>query len=817
MHEFAAQELKPGQAFTRKDASRWFADNYPNIKSNTVEMHVEGMSVNSNSRRHHSSIKPGKGFDLFYKLGPSEFRLWEPEKDPSPRYKPQIDAEIALSTTQTYDFLDSETRPIWVVASKFGNSDYTSDFIQNGFWENKNRTQDNFYDELNSVRAGDRIILKKSYRSKDKLSFENHGLPVPVMAIDAVGEVLEHPIDDHKLKVEWHQIFQTPRKWYFYDWNRHFWKVSTEAEHGKRLLKFAFEGQEQDIDTFRNNSYWKDRFGDSNNRFVWTNFYEEFANKLLEFKNRRQELLKEINDIEFQVFQKPSLMDRGKDGSEFPMDDFCPFSAFARFNRQITDRNRIRIAGKFADVFGMSQPVPESFEGIPVVSNHTMYFFAFQKDRNTSDIDKLWEIFERALELIDSDYDSLRSSFLTVFDEVARVRGVKWNLSMGLYWIRPWEYLTLDQESRKYLSSRLAIPTDKLIVNDQINGSAYMNLMTELQTRFLEDDFPVNSFPDLSLAAYEDRPVKIKKNKQKVKGEDKKPVLKSYDIESIVEDGCFIKKSRLEEIYKRLKMKKNLILQGPPGTGKTWLARRLAFALIGAKDTRKISALQFHPSLSYEDFIRGWRPSGSSGFDLVDGPFMEVVNIALQDVDSNYVIVIEEINRGNPAQIFGEMLTLIEASKRMPEESLKLIYSKSSEERVYLPNNLFIIGTMNLADRSLTLVDIALRRRFAFIDLKPELNKEWRRWVHEKYQIDKKVLDRLKTRIEQLNETISNDDNLGKQFQIGHSFVTPDIKPDDPWKWFEQVVKTEIGPLLEEYWFDAASKYRDAKKRLLRE
>ena len=821
MHEFAAQKLKPGQVFSREDARRWFAGHYPKIAGKTVKMHVDGMSVNATNRRSRPTIKPGRGWDLFFKLSPSEFRLWDSEKDPAPCYKADFDAEIAKSAVASDDSKVSDTRPMWVVTGKFGELDYTSDFIQNGFWENKNKSRENYAGDVKTVQAGDRIILKKSSRRRNNIPFENNGYIVPVMAIDATGKVKENPNDGHKLRVEWDQHFQLPREWFFYDWNRHFWRVDLDREHGRKLLRFAFEGQNQEIDYFRNNSYWNERFGDASTRFAWTKFYEEFANKLLAFKDRRQELLKEINDIGFRVFQQPPLMDESKDSSKFPIEDFCPFSTIARLNRQIKDQNRVRIATEFANVLGISQPVPSSFEGIPVLSNQNSYFFAYQKFRNAGDFDRLWEIFERAMEFSDSDSDNLRSSFVTAFDEVAKVRNVKWNLSMGLYWIRPWEFLTLDLESRKYLSNKLAMPTDNVIVNGRINASRYLDLMNKLQTRFLDDDFPVHSFPDLSLAAYENRPVSKEQkelqvnNGETIEREEKKPSIEPYDIDSIFIDGCFIKKSRLEEICELLKVKKNLILQGPPGTGKTWLARRLAFALIGEKDPNKISALQFHPSLSYEDFIRGWRPSESGGLELVNGPFMEIVNTAKQDLDSKYVLVIEEINRGNPAQIFGEMLTLIEASKRIPEEGLKLTYSTSNDERVYVPDNLFIIGTMNLADRSLTLVDIALRRRFAFIDLKPELNKRWRRWVHENYQIDNDLLKDMKIRIEQLNNSISDDDSLGKQFKIGHSFFTPVQKPENPWKWFEEVVNTEIGPLLEEYWFDNKENYQKAMKGLL--
>lgn len=150
---------------------------------------------------------------------------------------------------------------------------------------------------------------------------------------------------------------------------------------------------------------------------------------------------------------------------------------------------------------------------------------------------------------------------------------------------------------------------------------------------------------------------------------------------------------------------------------------------MGQRDDSKVRAVQFHPNLSYGDFIRGWRPVGDGKLTLVDGPFVEMIKAAAKDPTSRHVVVIEEINRGNPAQIFGEMLTLLEVDKRTPNEALELSYKRSDGERVFIPDNLYVIGTMNIADRSLALVDLALRRRFAFIDLEPTLGKPWHDWV----------------------------------------------------------------------------------------
>lgn len=290
-----------------------------------------------------------------------------------------------------------------------------------------------------------------------------------------------------------------------------------------------------------------------------------------------------------------------------------------------------------------------------------------------------------------------------------------------------------------------------------------------------------------------------------------------YSINDIVSDGCFLESSSLEDFLEHWRMKKNLILQGPPGTGKTWLARKLAYALIGRKDESKVASVQFHPNLSYEDFVRGWRPSGEGRLDLVDGPFLSMVDAARSDPGWRYVMVIEEINRGNPAQVFGEMLTLLEADKRRKDEALGLSYRRSKDERVYVPKNLYVIGTMNIADRSLALVDLAFRRRFAFEELEPELGQRWLDWVHEKSGVDIQLLQDIRRRLLDLNQQIADDRTLGHQFRIGHSYVTPPpgVAIRDAPAWFRRVVEKEIGPLLVEYWFDSPETAQQAKSDLL--
>src|ERR1035441_7184678 len=294
----------------------------------------------------------------------------------------------------------------------------------------------------------------------------------------------------------------------------------------------------------------------------------------------------------------------------------------------------------------------------------------------------------------------------------------------------------------------------------------------------------------------------------------------TYTVDNIIADGPFLAREELEGILKRWRSKKNLVLQGPPGTGKTWLAKRLGFALVGSDDPEEVKSrlrvVQFHPSLSYEDFVRGWRPAGDGRLSLVDGILMQAIEAAKSEPDLPFVLVIEEINRGNPAQIFGEMLTLLEDTKRRRSEGMELAYRREPGEVVHVPDNLYVIGTMNVADRSLAIVDFALRRRFAFVDLEPRFGLAWRAWCVQR-GLDDTMLAEIEARLGVLNTDITAAASLGPQFRVGHSYVTPDVEENirDGREWFRARVETEIGPLLDEYWYDAPAKAKEAKDKLL--
>jgi 5-methylcytosine-specific restriction protein B len=280
-------------------------------------------------------------------------------------------------------------------------------------------------------------------------------------------------------------------------------------------------------------------------------------------------------------------------------------------------------------------------------------------------------------------------------------------------------------------------------------------------------------------------------------------------------DKPFISETDFLQTVALLRRKKNIILQGPPGVGKTFIARKLAYEIMQEVKDANIEMVQFHQSYSYEDFIQGLRPTQKGGFDLRDGIFYSFCQRALAHPDRPFFFIIDEINRGNLSKIFGELMMLIEADKREEKFALKLTYAEDEEDRFYVPENLYIIGTMNTADRSLAIVDYALRRRFAFVTLQPDYGENFRSFLSSK-GLTAPIVEHICSSVTKVNSKIKDDPNLGEGFQIGHSYFCTIIAGEDENKWWNEILCFELKPLLEEIWFDESANVAEVLKQLSR-
>lgn len=270
--------------------------------------------------------------------------------------------------------------------------------------------------------------------------------------------------------------------------------------------------------------------------------------------------------------------------------------------------------------------------------------------------------------------------------------------------------------------------------------------------------------------------------------------IEKYTKEDFLKE-VFMSEQDFDTLQHLIRNKKNVIFQGAPGVGKTFCARRLAQAMMGERDESRIALIQFHQNYSYEDFVMGYKPAGAT-FELQKGIFYKFCMLAANHPEKEYFFIIDEINRGNLSKIFGELLMLIEKDYR--GEKLTLAYK---DEKFFVPSNLYLIGMMNTADRSLALIDYALRRRFSFFEMKPGFDSEvFKVYLKEK---DNVRLNELVEQVKELNRQIAADDSLGKGFEIGHSYLcTREAVTDE---WLKEVVNYDILPMLREYWFDNKS------------
>ena len=395
--------------------------------------------------------------------------------------------------------------PCWFVGAMTGGADQTNRFIDEGLWEHDCDDNSRVLAQVRSMQTGERIAIKAAYIKKHGLDFETGGNTVSVMAIKATGLIAENMGDGRRLRVHWQRV-SPARELYFYTYQPTIWKVTPGDWKADALINFAFQNKPQDIDRFRNDPYWRERFGTDpkqHKRFRWARFYQAIADGLLSHRADRSQLIAFLQQLQPSVEGLGLLSgDQFTDGSKGFIQDIDPFTLLGLFNRGIKDSNRQAIAAALAYFLGVEEAVPESFEGIPVLNNQMSWFFPYAKDRDPAQIDVLWQVFQSGLALADGGTEQAIDTFSRDFDAAMAYYGVAWNLTFGLYWCRPWSFLSLDGRSRGYISEKLRLPIGRNSPKNRCNAADYLQLIESLKQRFEEPDFSVHSFPDLSLEAW---------------------------------------------------------------------------------------------------------------------------------------------------------------------------------------------------------------------------------------------------------------------------------------------------------------------------
>jgi len=312
--------------------------------------------------------------------------------------------------------------------------------------------------------------------------------------------------------------------------------------------------------------------------------------------------------------------------------------------------------------------------------------------------------------------------------------------------------------------------------------------------RYMDKEYSNNSEEEVSESETNEMPIQT-------------PEAEAYSVANFLEE-VFMTEDNYNHLAGLLEHKNNIILQGAPGVGKTFSAKRLTYSIMGEKDDNRVRMVQFHQNYSYEDFVEGYKPY-ENGFRLQKGIFYNLCTQAKNNPDKKHFFIIDEINRGNLSKIFGELLMLIEKDYRGEKNKITLAYSGKN---FYVPENLYIIGLMNTADRSLAMIDYALRRRFGFFTLEPGFESEGFKVACEKYNNPK--LTKLVETIKTLNKDIVEDAPLGEGFEIGHSHFCFDTSKEISDDTLHSVVNYDIIPMLKEYWFDNKEKVKAWKKKL---
>lgn len=687
--------------------------------------------------------------------------------------------------------------------------------------------------------------------------------------------------------------------------------------------------------------------------FIWSEIYEEFATKLLEYKNDRKNLISKLQNVYEEIDMKLSKME-----SNGEILDIDPFTIFGLFNKGITDDNRKRILGEIAKQFNLKNKVPFSFEGIPLVNNLRSTFFNFAEERGENDINNLWEVFESAIRYADNPTQGNKLKIESTYNNVIKQKGIQWNITMGLYWIRPNTYINLDSKNREFIIKQKILPEQFIKEVNQFknvpNGEQYIQLCDLLLEKIKDGQYGYRYFKELSFIAYE----------------------RNMSVDTVTQHNT-----------QNTDIAKNTILYGPPGTGKTYNTVMYAVAIIENKKLEEIKKenytevidrynkykedgliefTTFHQSYGYEEFIEGIKPvihsdeedetdiqyevvpglfkkfcdiagkpilrkekcdiginesptiwkislegSGENstrtecmknehiriGYDeygreitnlfkgvagrhilnyfindmsigdivmscydcntvdaigVVTGEYewhdeypeykrlrkvnwivkgikeniikinngsrlsnptvyklrmdlsdvMEIIEkyskntIEVEEKKKNHVFIIDEINRGNISKIFGELITLIEPTKRIGQTEGQKVRLPYSQKLFGVPNNVYLIGTMNTADRSIATIDTALRRRFNFKEMLPD--EEVLDGIYVEDVSIKDIFIKMNKRITVL---------FDREHTLGHAYFLP-LKDAPTIETLANIFENSIIPLLQEYFYEDYEKIR---------
>lgn len=643
----------------------------------------------------------------------------------------------------------------WFVGA-YNDSDDThqdEEFIEQGIWQNG--YTDKFLDTVNSVKVGDKIAIKTSYTKKKGLPFDNKGATISVMKIKVVGTVTANHMDGRTLEVDWDTSFK-PKEWYFYTFRNTITLPKEDDWRTKALYDFLFNDATQNYDLFS----VKDQP---------MKIYEAIA-AILESTGRSMNIDEIYDTIVAENLYQFDAKDRERKGK-----------VDTALKRHCLD---VDISEKSNDILFY----------ISSVDNGTNYY-SLITDKNNQENNLL---------------PSSNSEFLKYFAPLIQaIKDLGGSATRKEAHEKVIELMDITEEElsvtyEKTGASRVLNQID--FARNDLAHEGFISSGTKGVWALTELGMNIDMTMELAGLIHM-KWVKI--NTAKRKGEPipeidlskhyKKKIDRKYTKEDFLKD-VFLTESEYDKLHSLVLRKKNIILQGAPGVGKTFSAKRLAYSIIGEKNENRICMVQFHQNYSYEDFIMGYRPNDSGGFELQSGVFYNFCIRCKENPDKPYFFIIDEINRGNLSKIFGELLMLIETDKRGEKNSLNLVYER---KLFYIPENLHIIGMMNTADRSLAMIDYALRRRFSFYTMQPAFeNSDKNGFSDYTAEIHCELYHSVIAKIRELNDTIRKDSTLGKGFEIGHSYFAPENKADIDDEWVRGVVEYEIIPLIEEYWFD---------------